>query len=406
MEQAEINIGTLGHVDHGKTSVVKALTGIWTDKHSEELKRGISIRLGFADVIIRQCTKCKGEPYTTQEKCPACKTKPKDVRRVSFIDAPGHETLMATAIAASSIMDAVMLVIGANEKCPQPQTEEHLMVLDVLGIKNIIVVQNKIDLVTKQKALENYKEIKAFLKGSVAEKAPIVPVAANFNTNIDKLIEAIQTYFPTPKRNDKADPLMYVARSFDINKPGTDVGKIAGGVIGGSIVQGKFAVGDKIEIRPGYSVEEKNSIKTHALETEIIAIHSEKNTLKKAAPGGLVALETLLDPSLTKNDGMVGNIVGKPGSLPPVVDKLDLEFKLFARQGIDNSPLKQAEPVVVSAGTATALGFVEKVKKNKLELKLKRPICAMPGMKVALSRRIGQRWRLSGYGILPKSNSD
>ncbi|MEM2974187.1 MAG: GTP-binding protein, partial [Candidatus Micrarchaeia archaeon] len=129
--QAELNIGLLGHVDHGKTSVTKALTGTWTDVHSMEIKRGISIKLGYADAVFKRCKSCKGtEAYTRKDKCKCGSGDLEILRKVSFVDAPGHETLMATVIAASSIIDGALLIIAANEPCPQPQTKEHKMLLE------------------------------------------------------------------------------------------------------------------------------------------------------------------------------------------------------------------------------------------------------------------------------------
>ena len=177
------------------------------------------------------------------------------VRAISFVDAPGHEALMATMLSGAAIMDGAILVIAADEPCPQPQTREHLAAAEVSGIKNMIIVQNKIDIVDQKRALESYKEIKAFVKGTVAENAPIIPISAQRNINIDVLLEAIQTIIPTPKRDPNLPPLMYIIRSFDINKPGTTIDGLEGGIIGGTIAQGKFAVGEEIEIRPGIQVE-------------------------------------------------------------------------------------------------------------------------------------------------------
>ena len=163
-----VNIGTIGHVDHGKTTLTKALSGIWTDTHSEERKRGISIKLGYADTAFYK-TK-DGKFYPSGRHPEGKEDSEKELQRVvSFVDAPGHETLMAIMITGASIMDGALLMVAANEECPQPQTREHLMALNISGIENIIVVQNKIDLVTKERAVESYNEIKEFLKGTVAE---------------------------------------------------------------------------------------------------------------------------------------------------------------------------------------------------------------------------------------------
>jgi translation initiation factor 2 subunit 3 len=255
-KQPEVNIGTIGHVDHGKTTLVQALTGTWASRHSEELKRGITIKLGYADMPIFKCPKCP-EPknYTIHPYCETCNSEAEFVRAISFVDAPGHEALMATMLSGAAIMDGAILVIAADEPCPQPQTREHLAAAEVSGIKNIIIVQNKIDIVDQKRALESYKEIKAFIKGTVAENAPIIPISAQRGINIDVLLNAIQTIIPTPHRDPNLPPLMYVIRSFDINKPGTAIEDLEGGIIGGTIAQGKFAVGEEIEIRPGIMSE-------------------------------------------------------------------------------------------------------------------------------------------------------
>lgn len=239
----EVNIGTLGHVDHGKSTLVEALTGKWPAVHSEELKRGITIRLGYADATIYRCE--KGGELKTEKKCltHGCDTVPE--RTVSFVDAPGHETLMATALAGAALMDGALLIIAANEKCPQPQTREHLMVLDIIGLKKIVIVQTKIDLVNEEQALKNYHEIRAFVKGTIAENAPIIPVSAQSKVNIDLLLEMIQEKIPTPQRNPEAPPRMLLIRSFDVNKPGTQFEKLKGGILGGSLVQGEMKSGTR-----------------------------------------------------------------------------------------------------------------------------------------------------------------
>ncbi|MDD4653591.1 MAG: GTP-binding protein, partial [Methanothrix sp.] len=151
MPKPEVNIGMVGHVDHGKTTLVKSLSGVWTDQHSEEVKRGISIRLGYADATFRKCPSCpEPDAYTVDEKCSHCGSETQILRTVSFVDSPGHETLMATMLCGAAIMDGAVLVISANEPCPQPQTKEHLMALNITGIDKIVIVQNKIDLMSRE----------------------------------------------------------------------------------------------------------------------------------------------------------------------------------------------------------------------------------------------------------------
>ena len=308
-KQPEVNVGTIGHVDHGKTTLVQALTGTWASRHSEELKRGITIKLGYADMPIYKCPKClPPNNYSNKPYCEKCNSPTEFVRAISFVDAPGHEALMATMLSGAAIMDGAILVIAADEPCPQPQTREHLAAAEVSGIKNLIIVQNKIDIVDEKRALESYNEIKNFIKGTVAEKAPIIPISAQRGINIDVLLNAIETIIPTPHRDETKPPLMYVIRSFDVNKPGTTIEDLEGGIIGGTIAQGKFVVGDEIEIRPGISVEREGRAVYDPLISEIVSLHAGEQSVKEATCGGLVGVGTLLDPSYSKADGLTGSI--------------------------------------------------------------------------------------------------
>ncbi len=404
--QSVVNIGIVGHVDHGKTTLVKALSGIWTDRHSEEIKRGISIRLGYADIVLRRCPNCpEPEAFTTKETCEKCGGKTEVLRPISFVDSPGHETLMATMLSGAALMDGALLVIAANEQCPQPQTKEHLMALNIIGIKNIVIIQNKIDIVPRDKVIENYNQIKAFVKGTVAENAPIIPVSAQQNTNIDLVIAAIEKYIPTPMHDLEKPPLMFVARSFDVNKPGTTPEKLVGGVIGGSLNCGRFHPGNEIELRPGRKVEAGGTTKWHPIKTVITKIFSGNEEVDEASPGGLIGVGTNLDPFLTKSDALVGQVAGVPGSIPPTIEGFVMEIKLLPSVvGISEEykvePIRSNEPLMLNIGTATTIGVVTSARASDAEVKLKRPICADKGASIAISRRVGARWRLIGSGIL------
>ena len=394
----EISIGMVGHIAHGKTTLTRALTGKLTLSHSEELKRGITIRLGYANFVIRKCPKC-GE-YTTKEICPKCGAKTKPIKRVFIIDAPGHETLMATMIAASSIIDAAVLVIAANEHCPQPQTKEHLKALEIAGIKHIIIVQNKIDTVTKERALENYKEIKEFVKGTIAENAPIIPISAQRGINIDILLKYLNESIPVPKRDLTKDPIFLIARSFDVNKPGTPIEELSGGVIGGALIQGKLKVGDKIQILPGRKIEVG---KYEPIETEVASLSIGTENVEEIYPGESAGVGTLLDPFITKSDKLSGNIAGK--NLPPVWNSIKIEVHLMkkivgVREEKEVEPIKMNEPLMINAWTAKSLGIVKSIKGNEVEMDLRIPICIRRGEKIILSRRVQQKWRLIGYGII------
>ncbi len=417
----EINIGIAGHVDHGKTTLTYAITGKWTMQHSEELKRGITIRLGYADSIISRCEKCNNlnsprvqgrenasgvfPKFVFGEICKVCSSKTTPVRAFSVVDAPGHETLMAVMLAGAAIIDGAILVVAANESVPQPQTAEHLMALKVLGIKNIIVVQNKVDTVTKEAAIENYKQIKKFVTETLGMDILIIPISGQRGANLDLLAEAVQEFIPTPKRQE-GDPMMLVARSFDINKPGADIQKLVGGVLGGAIVRGKFKVGNKIEIRPGLKTEKKGGqIEWKAVTTTVSGISAGSQLVQEKGPGGSIALSTTLDPAITKSDAFVGAVVGVVGSpIPSVVNALDLQVSLFdyvigTKEKLKIEPFKQYEPLMLNVGTATTVGIVQGAGK-KMKLILKRPVVAQKGDKVAIARQVQSRWHLVGYGTV------
>lgn len=404
--QPAVNIGLFGHVDHGKTTLVKALSGKWTDTHSEEIKRGITIRLGYADATIYKCPSCEGvDGFGVSATCKNCKGETAALRTISLIDAPGHESLMATMLAGATIIDGALLLVSAHETCPQPQTKEHLMALEILGVTNVIVVQNKVDLVSEAEALKNQAQIKAFLKGTAYENAPIIPISAQHNINIDALLFAIEEFVPTPDRDMHKDPIMLVARSFDINKPGSDPQKLVGGIIGGMLRQGKLSVGQEIEMLPGYMVEEKNRKVAKPLRTKIVGIMTGGQKVDSVVPGGSIAIATTLDPSIIKSDKLTGAVVGIPGKLPPVWYLLKLEPHLLQRavgtkEDLTVEPIKMGEILMLNVNSGATAGIVTELSKKEVTVTLKLPVCADAGARVTISRRIGNRFRLIGFGIL------
>ncbi|MDD3083854.1 MAG: translation initiation factor IF-2 subunit gamma [Candidatus ainarchaeum sp.] len=386
-EQAVVNIGIIGHVDHGKTSLTKALTGKWTDTHSEELKRGISIRMGYADTTFYKIKTSNGIKYSNKKE-----GKILEQRTVSFVDAPGHETLMTTMLSGAALMNGAILVIAANEECPQPRTIEHLMALKFAGVKNIVIAQNKIDLVSREKVIKNFEKIKKFLKDYGFEKAPIIPISANFGANIDLLIEAIETTITTPKYDLKKPLKMFIARSFDINKPGTEIKKINGAILGGSISQGIIKIEDELELCPGLNGKTK---------IKVMTISTSKGIVKEAHAGGLIAIGTNLDPSISQNDQLRGKIIGKIGSIPDPVKKIRMKINLFERMiNLDkkNTEIKINDPLVLTIGTNTGVGFVTTTKKEEIEITLKNEEIIEKNQKIAISKNINNQWRLIAYG--------
>lgn len=393
-------------MDHGKTTLVQALTGVWASRHSEELRRGITIKLGYADAPIYKCPKCPTpQCYSVEPKCKGCEESGEFVRAVSFVDAPGHEALMATMLSGAAVMDGAMLVIAADETCPQPQTREHLAAIQIVGVKNLVIVQNKIDLAGEKRALESYREITEFVKGSIAQDAPIIPISAQHHANIDALIQALEERILTPQRDASKPPRMHIVRSFDVNKPGTLAEDLTGGVIGGTILQGMFRLGDGIEIRPGIRVEKQGRAIYEPIFSEVMSLHAGGRNVKEAQPGGLVGVGTLLDPSLTKADGLTGNIAGKSEMLPPTVSELTIELFLFTKavgtkEMMEIAKVQVGESLLLDVGTSITTGSVTSIRGENSTLKLTRPVCVEEGARAAISRKIAGRWRLIGYGIV------
>ena len=391
-ELPEMNVGVVGHIDHGKTTLLSKLSGKFTDTHSEELKRGITIKLGYADAVI---SNDKGF-YNIQGKGTP-------VRYISFIDAPGHEMLMATMLSGAAIIDAAILVIAANEGI-KPQTMEHFSALQAKKIKNIIIVQNKIDLVTKEQALKNYNEIKKFVKGTIAENSPIIPASAQQEINIDKILEEL-TKFEIPARDAKSNPIFLVARSFDINRPGTIIENLKGGVLGGILKKGTLRIGEEIEIKPGLTTTKHNEQIYKPLITKIISLHKGKNPVKEVFPGTSISIETELDPSLTKSDALVGCLVSKTGILPEITYKIKVKEKLLEKvsgteEQLKVEPIKPTETLMLSVNTTITVGKVEKIKGDEAEILLKIPIISIAGDNVGIARNINGHWRLIGWGNL------
>jgi translation initiation factor 2 subunit 3 len=176
-------------------------------------------------------------------------------------------------------------------------------------------------------------------------------------------------------------------------------------VLGGSLIQGRLRGGDEIEISPGRQVTVGNKTEWKNLTTSIRSLHSGGASRKDVRPGGLIAIGTNLDPVLTKSDGLVGRVVGPPGSLPEVLMKMTVEVNLLERvvgvaEDLRVEGIKTSEPLMVSVGTATTVGVVTSARENRADMGLKIPVVAEPGQRVAVSRRIGGKWRLIGYGVI------
>ncbi|XP_072036911.1 eukaryotic translation initiation factor 2 subunit 3, Y-linked-like isoform X3 [Amphiura filiformis] len=468
--QATINIGTIGHVAHGKSTVVKAISGVQTVRFKNELIRNITIKLGYANAKVYKCDHpgcprpgCFRSAGSNKEDAfpcerSGCTGKFRIQRHVSFVDCPGHDILMATMLNGAAVMDAALLLVAGNESCPQPQTSEHLAAIEIMKLKHILILQNKIDLVKESQAREQYDQILKFVQGTVAEGAPIIPISAQLKYNIEVICEYICKKIPIPIRDFTSQPRLIMIRSFDVNKPGCEVQDLKGGVAGGSILRGVLKVGQEIEVRPGivskdnegklqckpiYSkivslFAEKNDLQyavpggligefnwyitltrinegklqCKPIYSKIVSLFAEKNDLQYAVPGGLIGVGTKIDPTLCRADRLVGQVLGAVGALPDIYTELEISYFLLRRllgvrtegdkKGAKVQKLSKGEVLMVNIGSLSTGGRVLAVKADLAKIVLTNPVCTEIGEKIALSRRVEKHWRLIGWGQIRK----
>lgn len=229
-------LGTAGHIDHGKTSLVRALTGIDTDRLKEEKERGITIELGFAHMEL-----------------------PGDIR-FGIVDVPGHERFVRTMVAGVGGMDLVMLVIAADEGV-MPQTREHLEICQLLGVRKGLVALTKCDMVEKDWQDLVEEEVREYLKGSFLEGAPIIPVSSRSGAGLDDLRAALSALAAEADEKPSDGPFrLPVDRVFTVAGFGT--------VVTGTLLSGEIKTGDEVEILPAASFSRVRSVQTHGVKSD------------------------------------------------------------------------------------------------------------------------------------------
>lgn len=317
---------------------------------------------------------------------------------------------MSTMLSGAAVMDAALLLIAGNESVPQPQTSEHLAAIEIMKLDKIIILQNKVDLMREEAALQHHQSIAKFVRGTPAAKSPIIPISAQLKFNIDAVLDAITTTIPVPLRDFTQEPHMMVIRSFDVNKPGAEIDELKGGVAGGSILHGVLKLGDEIEIRPGIVTrDDKGALKCKPIFSRIVSLNSETNDLKYAVPGGLIGVGTRIDPTLCRADRLVGFVLGLKGRLPAIYSEIEVNFYLLKRLlGVRTADGKQAkvaklaknEVLMVNIGSTSTGAKVAAIKQDAAKLSLTSPACTNLGEKIALSRRIEKHWRLIGWATI------
>ena len=284
-------VGTAGHIDHGKTALVKALTGIDADTLAEEKKRGITIELGFVFL-----------------------DSPESKRQVVFIDMPGHERLIKTMVAGASNIDAALLVIAADEGI-NVQTHEHFDILKLLNIKRGLIALTKVDLVDESRIEDLTVQVRNFVQGTFLEKSCIIPVAAVSGKGVEDVrSELLHLAELTEERYDSGVFRMPVDRVFTMSGFGT--------VVAGTVLSGQVKIGDRVEVYPEKKISRVRGIQVHHSRTEQSVI------------GRRTALNL---PDIKKDELHRGQTVALPGTLFPT-QRLDgtLSILKSTKKGLKN----------------------------------------------------------------------
>lgn len=409
--QPTINVGMIGSVSNGKSSITEKLTGIKTQKYASEKERNITIKLGYANAKIYKCLKCpkpncyqSGQSETMSLNCKYCHEPMELKKHISLVDSPGHQSLMATMLNGTSVMDCTILVESVANKGAASQTNEHISATNLINLPNKIVCMNKMDLVKKDVALERIQILQKYLQDiNITKNSPIVPVAANYGINIDILCQYICELMPEPTRDLDGTLKMIVVRSFNVNKQEIDVNDLQGGVVGGTIIRGKLSLDDYVTVYPGYvkvSDTKKTKWTYKPLRTKVLSIHSEKNSLAFAIPGGLIGIKLDIDPGFTVKDGLVGNLVSINNSdTLQVYDTLFVEFKVFERTDNAACVLKTDDILVINCNSNNTKGSIVKIRNNKMEISLQEnPLCLEIGDYITISKMIDRNITVIGRG--------
>ena len=418
--QPILNIMTCGAVSHGKSTLLSALSGEKTGKHSNEKQKNMTIQLGYTSCKIWKCKHCPvpecyfsthSDLKLTKVRC-KCGAKPGNdlynsdvilIRHLSFVDVPGHAQLMQTMISATSVADTIILVVDSSKHCPDIQTEQHLSAIYTLGLLSgnpMLVAQNKVDLVTMQRACLNCEEIRNCLSRYGEANAPIVPISAQSELNIDLLCMFIVEKLPKFSKKYKQETekfQMNIIRSFDINKPGIDAENIVGGVLGGAIIKGTIKKNQSIEIRPGLLLKKDSKWAPKPIKTTALSLQYGKKIAEIGYVGGNIGIKTDLDPTLTKANRISGQVVINADDPlpPPIFTKMVLDYTFVNKQ----VAFGNKENIRVNIGAFKLAGKVMPYHYGNILITLEYPICANIGDSVGICRyNKNKEWRYCASG--------
>lgn len=402
--QAIINVGCIGHVSNGKSTLVKQMTGIKTQKFKSEQEKNITINLGYANCKIFHSENTDEYQYCSSKVENVKDSEGNDMKlihHISFVDCPGHESYMSNMLSGTSVIDMAFLVEAANAKeVPQPQTMEHLVAIQNTNIKDVVVIQNKCDLVNREDLITNKNQIDYFIDEFLDEEIPVIPLIAQTGSNIEYVGKYLANNLTNYEKDINLNLQINIIRTFDINKPQDLVSTLKGGVLGGTIVTGILNAGDVIQISPGICNRQSDGKwSVRPLYTTVKSIYSEKTKMDFAIPGGLLGIGTDLDPSFCKSNNLVGQIVTHPNENLDITAEIEVEHKVFKR--IDKSERKINIGEILKLGilAKNVQGIVTKANKKKIWIRLGLPVC-INDSSISIMKKINDSYKLFGIGSI------
>lgn len=397
-KQPIMNIGMLGSVADGKSTCVLKLTGTKTQRHSNELKRNITIKPGYANLKIWKDSDDKYHSTNSKSKSyKDCEL----VHHLSFVDCPGHHELILTMLGSINLMTGVIVVVSAAEPISKkPQLIQHLAAVKIAEFDKVIILLNKLDLVSKEVALERKLELDILLIKLGIRPNVIIPTSLNKKIGVEWILKEIMNVFPPHQEDNKPKLHFGITRSFDVNKSGIIYDQLIGGVIGGSLLSGNLTPGMKLEIRPGIIGKTGGGQMTCIpIKTTVLSIQSDKENLESISPGGLMALGTDIDPFYCKNDNLAGNYIGLIDEMPPVYKHIEMSYQL-TNDFDGNWKPKINDITTLQIGTLSIDSKVICIKKKKISFNLSRPACIDTDYLILISIKMNKSIKIVGYGNL------
>lgn len=390
--QAIFNCGTAGHVSHGKSTLIRSLTGVATQRYQKEKERNITIKLGYANCKLFRDPETNAifshHSTTRTAKNPETGTELELLYNISFVDCPGHQAYMATMVSGSKIMDHAMVIVAANERIPQPQTHQHLLALGYSRISHLSFALNKMDLVREKDALKIKGRLDTYLVSQDLSGGPVYPISAAMGTNVNQychyLASQVSQHLPHVISQSEKPLRMAIVRSYNVNRPNTPLNEMVGAVVGGTIQSGVLSVGDQVELRPGVVHMKDGKKVIQPLVARVISLESDKNAMQTAIPGGLVGVNLSIYAGLSNNDRLKGQVMGHVGQMPNIYNKIIGKYSIIDMRASEDDQLpvltERSQVNVIVNGTmnvsAKIMAFKpsKKAGKGKIGFELSPPV--------------------------------